>query len=69
VCWVQLLDWDGLDVGERDRAQILTLNATATIITKTRMYFLDIFTMLIIALLPLLQKIYAQIQDRVCQII
>jgi len=43
VCWVELSDWGGLDIGERDRAQIPILNATATIITKARMYFLDIF--------------------------
>lgn len=43
VCWVELSDWGGLDVGERDRAQIPILNPTAISITKARMYFLDIF--------------------------
>jgi hypothetical protein len=43
VYWVELLDWGGLDVGERDRAQIPIPNPTAISITKARMYFLDIF--------------------------
>jgi hypothetical protein len=43
VCWVELSDWGGLDVGERYGAPIPILNPIAISITKTRMYFLDIF--------------------------
>ena len=69
MCWVELLDWGGLYVGERDRAQIPIPNATATSITKARMYFLDTFYYAYYSIATFSTKICARIQDRIRQII